>query len=78
MTAEEIYKVVKILTGKIEPQGETNCDEIRLKNQKVTQELISMLLDDIELLERHSKMHEYSIKTSGELAKRFRDGLQMV
>lgn len=50
LTAEQIYHVIRKLTGKIRPAGESNTDEERLKNTKKFIEVFDLMhtaIDDI-------------------------------
>jgi predicted translin family RNA/ssDNA-binding protein len=64
------YDVVKKLIGEIEPIGETNIDNERLKNLEAMCELMNEIhtaIEDISYKYRNSQ--EFSIKRASEFAR---------
>jgi len=60
-----IYKIVQKLIGNIEPYGDTNIDEIRIKNLNEHIELTRSLILDLIEVAKYKDRYEYSIKTLG-------------
>lgn len=77
ITSEVIYEVVKKLTGRINPVGESNEDAERFKNLDVRIELIDMLLSDIKGVSKSFGMYEASVKKIGVKAKKFLEDLEV-
>ena len=73
---ENIYEVTQRLCGMIEPQGETNIDEVRFKNLEDTIDVTERLIDDIILVARHKDRYEYSMNKAGKEADKFIDRLR--
>jgi len=72
MSDIDVYKVVKKLTGPIDPIGEAHIDDKRLENLKVVIDLVDRLLVNIHRVSyKNRNRHEYSIKMAGELATNF-------
>lgn len=72
----DVYEVVKKLTGEINPVGETNTDEKRFENLKVTCNLVAKLLNDISEVEYgYKNSQEFSVKRASDYAGKFlKDG----
>lgn len=68
---KNIYDVTKRLLGMINPQGETNIDNVRFENLEDTINLTSKLIDDIIYVARYKENHEYSMKKAGLRADEF-------
>ena len=68
---ENVEEVTTRLLGAIEPQGETNIDNVRHDNLKQTIELTESLIDKIILVARHKDAPEYSMSRSGKEANEF-------
>ena len=64
-------KIIKKLIGEIKPIGESNTDEIRLKNLKKTCSLVEDLLDEIHSVSKDKNRQENSIKIAGMYADDF-------
>ena len=73
---ENIYDVTFRLLGQIEPQGESNIDEVRLINLKDAIDLAEQLVNDIILVARHKGRHENSMNEAGITADKFIDYLK--
>lgn len=71
MNSEEIYKVIKKLLGEIEPYGDANIDEKRMRNLNNTIKLTYLLLRDIEDVARYKNRVEHSIKLMSSKASYF-------
>lgn len=69
----EMIDIVRKLLGPIEPVGESNADERRLKNLEATIEVVENLLDDIRSAARSVDCFEHSMAVIGKRAKRFLD-----
>ena len=67
----EIQDVVRKILGPIEPIGETNADNERYENLKVTIDLINTLLFDISQVAQYSTCPEFSRSRAGKRAKQF-------
>ncbi len=66
------HDVVKKLVGKIQPQGESNTDEIRFSNLESMTKLITQLIQDVDRVAQENKdKQEYSMKKSGEFASKY-------
>jgi len=61
----EIYEIVQKLIGSIEPYGDTNIDEVRVKNLENHINLTYSLIEDLIGTARYKDRREYSIKTIG-------------
>ena len=73
MEVETVYEVVKKLVGPISPIGQSSADDKRFENLKLTGELISKLIDDIEMVECQNKhSHEHSVKRASDYAKKLK------
>lgn len=68
---ENIYEITQRLCGMIEPQGETNIDEIRLRNLQDTIDLTEQLINDIIIVARHKDRCEFSMSEAGKEADKF-------
>lgn len=66
-----IYEIVKKLTGDISPVGDTCIDEKRFNNLKDVTELVSCLINDIQLVSKRINSYEFSVKRSADFAKDF-------
>jgi hypothetical protein len=73
---ENLYDVTQRLCGMIEPQGESNVDEVRFENLTDTIDLTEKLIDDIISVARHKDRAEASIKKAGQKADDFISGLR--
>ena len=62
---ENIYEVTKRLCGMIEPQGDSNIDEVRFQNLRDTIKVTEALINDIILVARHKDRQEYSMSAAG-------------
>lgn len=67
----ELIDVVRKLLGPIEPVGETNEDERRLKNLEATIEVVERLLCDIGSAAQDADRVEHSMRVIGQRAKQF-------
>ena len=71
------YQVVKKLVGRIDPEGETNTDNLRFENLKEMTRVVDGLLFDIEAVAIGNKGRpEYSRKRAGEYASKFLDDVR--
>lgn len=62
-TKEEVLKLVKALTGEIQPVGETNEDNKRYENLKVLGDVVEALACEISEVDyKNAGMSQYSIK----------------
>jgi len=68
---ENIYEVTQRLCGMIEPQGESNIDEVRFQNLQDTIDVTEALIDDIILVARHKDRGEFSMSKAGIEADKF-------
>ncbi len=67
-----IYKLVRVLTGEIQPVGDSHIDNNRLENLKKLIELTETLIqriNDVAYWAKNSELH--SKKRAGELAEKF-------
>jgi hypothetical protein len=67
----EMIDVVRRLLGPIEPVGESNEDERRLKNLEATIEIVDRLLCDIGSAAQDADRVEHSMRVIGQRAKQF-------
>ena len=65
----EVIDVVRKLIGKVEPVGETNEDERRLKNLKEMITLMDALMFDLNDVSAYRNRVEYSMKEAGKTAQ---------
>lgn len=65
------YDVIKKLTGKIEPVGESHTDDKRLENLKETVVIVEQLLNDIYQVAKNESRHEHSMKVAGKYAREY-------
>ncbi len=68
---ENIYDVTQRLCGMIEPQGESNIDEIRFENLQDTINLTEKLIVDIVAVARYKERNESSMSKAGKKADKF-------
>ena len=68
---ENVEEVTTRLLGAIEPQGETNIDNVRYENLKQTIELTEFLIDKIIMVARNKDAPEYSVNRAGNEADDF-------
>ena len=73
---ENIYEVAQRLCGMIEPQGESNIDQVRFKNLEDTIDMTEKFINDIILVARHKDRHEHSMNKAGKEADKFIDRLR--
>ena len=74
MEVSALYEVVTRTIGPIDPIGETNADNERLKNLELMTGLLDMLLTDIDdMIHINNDHHEYSRKRAAKAAKKFLD-----
>jgi len=70
----DIYEVVKRLTGRIDPIGETYEDNRRFANLKTLIELTDKLLTEIDEVATENKdRREYSMQRAGKFCDEFLD-----
>ncbi len=74
----DIYEVVTKLVGPIEPAGDSSIDGDRLKNLKVTTDLVDRLLTDISNVAELGNTHlcypkEHSVRVAAKHANEFFD-----
>jgi hypothetical protein len=67
----ELIDVVHKLLGPIEPIGESNEDDRRLKNLEATIEVVDRLLCDIGSAAQDADRVEHSMRVIGQRAKQF-------
>lgn len=67
----ELLEIVMKLTGPVQPAGESNEDEKRLRNIKVLTNLVDRLLSIIHDAADCADSHEASVKVIGEHARKF-------
>lgn len=70
------YNVIKKLLGPIDPVGETNADDRRYENLKVTIRVVKELLSDLGEVAQNSDRVEYSMKRAGQKARQFLKDIQ--
>jgi hypothetical protein len=68
---ENICEVTRRLCGAIEPQGESDVDEVRFQNLQDTIDVTEALIDDIILVARHKDRCEFSMSKAGVEANKF-------
>jgi len=68
---ENIYEVTQRLCGEITPYGDTNVDEVRLKNLQDTISVAERLIEDIIRVSKYSNRSEHSISIMGKEAQEF-------
>lgn len=69
LEAETIYKVIRQLIGRVDPQGESNFDAKAFDNLKILCEVTEKLIVDIdEVAYKNVSRHEASMKRAGQLA----------
>ena len=77
--AMSLHEVVKKLVGPISPVGETNEDNRRFENLKVTADLVDSLLSEMDdIVYRKSNNQEYSIKRAVDFVIKFMDDMGIV
>jgi hypothetical protein len=67
----EIYDIVKKLIGEISPIGETNVDNKRFDNLKLTTQLITDLINDVAEVGQYANRPEFSMSRAGKFAEKF-------
>ena len=67
----EIIEIIKKLTGKISPTGESGLDKDRLENLKSTINLIEELQEEVIYIARFKDSHAHSEKEIGKVANDF-------
>ena len=67
----ELIDITRKLTGRINPIGETNTDNIRYENLNTTIELAERLLIEISIVASHKDRAEYSMSRAGKCAAKF-------
>ena len=74
--AMSLHEVVKKLVGPISPVGETNEDNRRFENLKVTADLVDSLLSEMDdIVYRTSSNQEHSIKRAVGFIEKFFDSI---
>lgn len=76
-SAGTVYSIVHNLLGEIEPIGESNYDNQCFDNIREYDQLMSMLMDDIQLLLPYRRRYEGSMKTMGNYAESLLKGMRM-
>ena len=64
----ELYEIVMKLVGPVQPVGETNADDARLKNIQALTELVDRLLGEIQTASYNADRVESSMKAIGKHA----------
>ena len=67
----ELYEIVMKLIGPVQPVGETNADDARLKNIQALTELVDRLLGEIQTVAARCDDHRASVKAIGKHARSF-------
>lgn len=70
MKSETVIKVIKKLIGDVEPAGEYYEDNINYQNLKELEQIMYHFTNKLVLQSYLADSREYSIKRSGEYAKR--------
>ena len=74
--AIDLYEVVTLLVGRIQPVGETREDERRLENLKEMCDLVERLVADIVRVELdNNNAHQASMKKASNVARSCLEGL---
>jgi len=73
---DNVFDITTRLLGAIEPQGESNIDEVRFENLSQTIEVTEDLIDKIIMVARHKDRHEFSMNKAGKEADKFIDRLR--
>ena len=72
LDADQIYKTIRQLVGKVLPQGESNYDAMVYENLQILCEVTEKLIIDIDEVAYDNKdRQEHSMKKAGELACKF-------
>tara|TARA_R100001244_G_scaffold101776_1_gene75876 strand:+ start:42 stop:305 length:264 start_codon:yes stop_codon:yes gene_type:complete len=72
LDADQIYKTIRQLVGKVLPQGESNYDAMIYENLQILCEVTEKLIIDIDEVACENKdRQEHSMKRAGELACKF-------
>jgi len=67
----DIYELVRVLVGPINPVGETNIDNRRLENLKQLTDLVDKLMVDINYVAANKDSKLHSIKVAGQHVMQF-------